>query len=159
MNTAVKKRRPNSPPMQPGERWGRLVAVARGPEYVSPGSGQKKSRWWFDCDCGESVLLDPGSARYNTREGWGCCPNCIWCIRAAGEPRASLRQETGIQTDPIVQKKQLILDAVDQAGGVERSKTQIYRSVGGRKTEVFRLVEELVCEQKLTPSRGGFIKR
>lgn len=70
-----------------GDRFGRVVAVGMGAPYMHPRDGAQE-QWWFDCDCGERFLSKPSTVRSNAKLGWGCCPACVWCIRAAGEPSA-----------------------------------------------------------------------
>lgn len=74
-------------PVLTGDRFGRLVAIEMGEPYLHP-RGEVRERWWFECDCGNRFLWQASAARSNARLGWGCCPSCIWCIRAAGEPSA-----------------------------------------------------------------------
>jgi len=75
-------------PVYRNQRFGRLKALKRGPDYESPSGKSKEWRWWFECACSNVILLRPSTARYNARHLWGCCFNCEPCIRAAGEPPA-----------------------------------------------------------------------
>ena len=57
---AMKRKPPHIP--QPGERFGRLVVVRKGEDYVDPKSGKKKSRYWCQCDCESPEKLILGTA-------------------------------------------------------------------------------------------------
>lgn len=73
-----------------GVRFGRLVGVRE--SYVSfDAKGHIRHRFWeWECDCGHTTKTHASAAKWNAERGWGCCPNCIWTIRAAGEPPAHL---------------------------------------------------------------------
>jgi hypothetical protein len=59
-----------------GLRFDRLVAVERGEDYLHP-RGEVRVRWWFLCDCGKRLLLQPSVPKSNMRRyGSCCCPNC-----------------------------------------------------------------------------------
>jgi hypothetical protein len=74
-------------PTHPGERFGRLVAIELGEPYQHPSRPkERRERWWYACDCGNRALWQPSTVRSNVRNGWGCCSECVWTIRAAGEP-------------------------------------------------------------------------
>jgi hypothetical protein len=64
-------------PPSPGERFGKLTAVERGPDYVRPSGGRPELRWHYRCDCGASVCWKPSTVRTNLRDvGWCSCPDC-----------------------------------------------------------------------------------
>jgi hypothetical protein len=60
---------------EPGQRFGMLVALERGDDYIHP-KGDAIARWWFVCDCGERVLWRPTTVRSNAERGWCSCPAC-----------------------------------------------------------------------------------
>lgn len=55
------------PPIAPGQRYGRLTAVAfaeRGKHY--------SAKWHFRCDCGRDTVVDASSARKGNTKSCGC---------------------------------------------------------------------------------------
>lgn len=54
-----------------GERFGRLVVLARGETYTSP-KGKKMGRWTCVCDCGKSLTVLGQSLRTGHTRSCGC---------------------------------------------------------------------------------------
>lgn len=54
-----------------GQRIGRLTIVKRGPDRIQP-SGQKKTRWWCDCVCGNTVLIAASDMLNGNTQSCGC---------------------------------------------------------------------------------------
>lgn len=71
------KKRTERGPLVPGVRFGKLVTVE------SAGRDDaKRSRWVFQCDCGNRVTWNVCTVDHNVRKlGWCSCPDCY---RAAG---------------------------------------------------------------------------
>lgn len=46
---------------QPGERFGRLVVLRKGEDYVDTNTAKHKSRYWCKCDCGSPEKLIRGA--------------------------------------------------------------------------------------------------
>lgn len=86
-----RRRRRSAPVLSFGDRFGRLVALERGPDYISPNLDRKRrySRWWFRCDCGMKMLVSGVEARYRMERAWGCCVECYATISLSGESRGS----------------------------------------------------------------------
>lgn len=55
-----------------GQRFGRLVALKRDVNYISP-KGQKQKRWKCQCDCGNIKVVQESSLRYyGNTQSCGC---------------------------------------------------------------------------------------
>lgn len=54
-----------------GQRFGRLVVVARGSSTVHP-SGQRHTQWNCRCDCGNEALVAAQSLRRGVTQSCGC---------------------------------------------------------------------------------------
>lgn len=54
-----------------GRRFGRLVAISKAPDRIQP-SGDKKTRWNCQCDCGASTVSDSDALRSGRSKSCGC---------------------------------------------------------------------------------------
>jgi hypothetical protein len=56
-----------------GQKFGRLIVIKRGENYVSP-KGYITSRWWCQCDCGnpELVLVSRNNLKNGATKSCGC---------------------------------------------------------------------------------------
>lgn len=70
-----------------GQRFGSLTVVRRGPNAHLPG-GQKPTRWYCVCDCGNETLTAAGNLK--TWRKWGVPISC-GCYAAARVTRANYR--------------------------------------------------------------------
>ena len=60
-----------------GQRFGRLVVLERGDDYVSPpdlydGSVQRRVQWICKCDCGNTTLVWSESLKNGRTRSCGC---------------------------------------------------------------------------------------
>lgn len=91
-----------------GQRFGRLVVVKRGANYVIPSTGKKVARWWCECDCAtspvanhapRSILVTGGDLRSRHSKSCGCWKREATALRstkhgAARKNRRSRLYET-----------------------------------------------------------------
>ena len=54
-----------------GKRFGRLTAIKRGDDYISP-RGQRHTQWLCKCDCGKVVLVSANSLKRKLTQSCGC---------------------------------------------------------------------------------------
>lgn len=55
-----------------GERFGRLVVVGRGPDYINPNNGRHIVRWNCKCDCGGEALCQTPTLIHGKAKSCGC---------------------------------------------------------------------------------------
>ena len=55
-----------------GQRFGRLVVLERGENYVRPGGGRGTARWICLCDCGSKTLVHGKLLRSGRTSSCGC---------------------------------------------------------------------------------------
>lgn len=83
-----------------GRRFGKLMVLSRGADYVSPGNGARRAQWLCLCDCGrESLAEGQNLKRGNTttcgcshgeKHGLGHLPEySVWCDihKRCGNPK------------------------------------------------------------------------
>lgn len=111
-----------------GERFGLLVAIRRGEDYVFPNGKKAAERWIYRCDCGAEVLDRPAQVRYQDRTGIASCKDCFMKWKEAGggytpsnrnppKPRAPGRNVGDLnETRDLVRP---ILDALNKLDGVK----------------------------------------
>lgn len=54
-----------------GQKMGRLTIIERGPDRIQP-SGQRKTRWWCECTCGNTALIATSDLLNNHTQSCGC---------------------------------------------------------------------------------------
>lgn len=54
-----------------GQQFGLLTVIGVGDYYVSP-SGKRRMRWLCQCECGNTVSVQPGSLIYDRAKSCGC---------------------------------------------------------------------------------------
>lgn len=54
-----------------GQQFGRLTVIGRGEDYVYP-NGKRRMRWLCQCECGNTVSVQPGSLVYGRAKSCGC---------------------------------------------------------------------------------------
>ena len=54
-----------------GKRFGRLVVLRRGEDYIAP-SGAVSVRWVCKCDCGKEVLIGRSGLQFGSYKSCGC---------------------------------------------------------------------------------------
>lgn len=54
-----------------GQKIGRLTIIERGPDRIQP-SGQKKTRWWCECICGNMALIETTGLLNGHTQSCGC---------------------------------------------------------------------------------------
>ena len=54
-----------------GQTMGRLTIIERGPDRIQP-SGQRKTRWWCECTCGNTALIATSDLLNNHTQSCGC---------------------------------------------------------------------------------------
>ena len=55
-----------------GQRYGRLLVVAKAEDHICRGSGEHKRRWECVCDCGNTVYCTTGDLRCGDVKSCGC---------------------------------------------------------------------------------------
>lgn len=84
-----------------GKRFGRLVVIGRGEDYISP-KGKRSIRWLCQCDCGGTALCQTGALEYGTARSCGCSrkKNHRPIIDIRGQRFGRLVAEEFVRVDP-----------------------------------------------------------
>lgn len=69
-----------------GERFGRLVVVGRGPDYINPNNGRHIVRWNCKCDCGGEALCQTPTLIHGKAKSCGCLARELSSKRLKGKP-------------------------------------------------------------------------
>lgn len=69
-----------------GKRFGRLVVVGRGPDYINPNNGRHIVRWNCKCDCGGEALCQTPTLIHGKAKSCGCLANELSSKRLKGKP-------------------------------------------------------------------------